>query len=134
MKKQTLAYLLITFTISWTEQYFIIKGDGIQNPSRAFALMWTPGLVGIACSLFFNRNVKPLAFKMPSLKSLGIAYFTPALAAVLIILLIVICGITEYQFNPTLIEKKRRTIWCLNCRPGDGSNPWYDRAYRKSFG
>jgi membrane protease YdiL (CAAX protease family) len=43
---------------------------------------------------------------LPSLKSLGIAYFTPVLAAVLIILLIVICGITEFQFSPALIEKK----------------------------
>lgn len=106
MKKQTLAFVLITFTISWIEQYFIIKGDGIQNPARAFALMWTPGLVGIACSLFFNRSVNPLALKVPSLKSLGISYFTPVLAAILVIFLIVICGITEFQFSPALIEKK----------------------------
>jgi hypothetical protein len=32
MKKQTLAFVLITFTISWIEQYFIIKGDGHSKP------------------------------------------------------------------------------------------------------
>ena len=103
---QALAFVVTTFLISWTEQYFIIKGDGIQNSTRAFALMWTPGLVGLFYSLFFDRNFKALGIKLPNIKSLLIAYFIPALTAVIIVGCLVMFKITDFQINPELIEKK----------------------------
>ncbi len=104
--KQAAVFVAVTFLISWTEQYFIVKGDGIQNPLRAFALMWTPGLVGIICSLFFDRNIKALAIKIPTVRSLLLAYFIPALAAALIVGLLVLFNQAEFQVSQKLIEKK----------------------------
>lgn len=104
--QQAAIFVGITFLISWIEQYFIIKGDGIQNPVRAFALMWTPGLVGILCSMVFDKNIKPIAVKLPSLKSLAIAYFVPALTAVFIVGLLVLAKQADFQISPKLIEKK----------------------------
>ena len=104
--RQAALFVILTFMISWIEQYFIIKGDGIQNPVRAFALMWTPGLVGILCSMVFDKKIKPIAFKIPSLKALAIAYFIPALAAVLIVGLLVLAKQADFQISPKLIEKK----------------------------
>lgn len=104
--QQAAFFVALTFLISWTEQYFIIKGDGIQNPVRAFALMWTPGLVGILCSIMFDKSFKPIAFKLPSLKSLAIAYFVPAITAVFIVGLLVLAQQAEFQVSSKLIEKK----------------------------
>lgn len=104
--QQAIVFVVITFLISWTEQYFIVKGDGIQNPVRAFALMWTPGLVGILCSMIFDKNIKAIAFTFPSLKSLAIAYFVPAVTAVFIVGLLILSQQAEFQISPKLIEKK----------------------------
>ncbi len=112
-KKQAFAFVATTFLISWTEQYFIIKGDGIQNPVRAFVLMWTPGLVGIFCSYLFDRNFKALGFKVPSIKSLVISYFVPALTAAFIIGLLVLFKFADFEISPRLIEKKGSILAAL---------------------
>jgi len=104
--KQPLIFVTLTFLVSWTEQYFIIKGDGIQNPVRAFALMWTPGIVGILCSIYFDRNFKALAIRVPNFKSVLLAYFLPAFTAVLIVGLLVLFRQADFQVSPKLIEKK----------------------------
>lgn len=104
--RQAIFFVLLTFTISWVEEYFIIKGDGIENPARAFCLMWTPGLVGIFCSILFDRNLKPIAFRRPKLKPLLIAYIVPALTAALIIFLLVSFSLSDFQVSPKLIAKK----------------------------
>jgi membrane protease YdiL (CAAX protease family) len=99
-------FVAITFLISWTEQYFIIRGDGINNPVRAFALMWTPGCVGVFCSLYFDRNLKPLAIQLASIKSFFISYGVPAFSAILMVALLVIFRGAEFEMSSTLIEKK----------------------------
>lgn len=105
-RSQILVFIFFTFLFSWIEQYFIIKGDGVQNTLRTFFLMWTPGIIGAICTLVFDRNLKALAIKVPTLKSLGIAYVVPAITAVLIVLLLVIFSMAEFQVSPQLIEKK----------------------------
>lgn len=104
--QQAAIFVILTFIISWIQQYFIIKGDGIQNPIRAFFLMWTPGLVGIFCSLVFDKSIKSMAFRYPKLKLLGIAYLIPAITAVLIVGLLVLGKQADLQISPQLIEKK----------------------------
>lgn len=99
-------FIGLTFAISWLEQYFIIRGDGIQNPVRAFCLMWTPGLVGIVCSALMDRNLKAIAFRWPPIKALATAYLAPVVAAVLIVALLVFFSMAEFQVSPRLIEKK----------------------------
>ncbi len=101
---QALTFVLTTLFISWTQQYFIIKGDGISNPVPVFALMWTPGLVGIFCAFYFDRNFKSLGINRPSISSLLISYFTPVLAAVVMVTLLVMFNISEFQVSPKLIE------------------------------
>jgi membrane protease YdiL (CAAX protease family) len=68
--------------------------------------MWTPGIVGAVCTLVFDRNIKALAIKVPSIKSLGIAYIVPAITAVLTVLLLITFSMAEFEVSPQLIEKK----------------------------
>lgn len=103
---QVITFLVLTFLISWIEEYFIVRGEGIKNPLRSFCLMWTPGIVGIACSLFFDRNLKSLALRLPTVKSVVIAYFVPAITAVLMVGLLDATSMVEFQISPQLIEKK----------------------------
>lgn len=105
-KKQAALFVFTTFLISWIEQYFIITGGGIQNQVRTFALMWTPGLVGILYSYVFDRNFKALAFTRPTLKAMVWAYFVPALTAVLILGLLLLFKFAEFEVSPKAIEKK----------------------------
>jgi membrane protease YdiL (CAAX protease family) len=105
-RTQVLIFLFFTFAISGVEQYFIINGGGIQDLARVFCLMWTPGIVGIICAFVFDRNAQSLAIKRPSLKTLAIAYFAPAITSVLIVALLVVFSLAEFQISPHLIEKK----------------------------
>lgn len=103
---QATVFVVVTFVVSWTQQYFIITGDGIQNTARPFVHMWTPGLVGIFCAIIFEKKIKSIALKVPSFKSLAIAYFVPAVIAALIIGLLVLAQQAEFQVSPKLIESK----------------------------
>lgn len=103
--QQAAIFVVVTFAISWIEQYFIIMGDGIENPVRAFALMWTPGLVGLALSYIFDRNLQSLGFKFPTWKSLAIAYVVPIVTAVSIVGCLVATQQAEFQISPKLIGK-----------------------------
>ena len=105
-KTQALLFVLTTFVISWLQQYFIIKGDGVQNQVRVFALMWTPGLVGIFFSILFDRNLKPLGLKKPTLNSMLLAYLIPAVTAALIVGLLLAFNVTTFEVSPRAIEKE----------------------------
>jgi membrane protease YdiL (CAAX protease family) len=101
----TILFVVTTYVISWAEQARTIQNGHGQNSLDGLFLMWTPGIIAIICSVIFYRNVKVLAFKKPSLKSLGIAYLVPALIAVATALLLIVFKISELEISPAAIEK-----------------------------
>lgn len=106
LKNQVIAFLLVTFTISWIEVYFIASTpEGIKNSFRAFALMWTPGLVGLTLSWLFGWKFKDIGFKRGHWRDYLISYAVPAVTAVLILFTLVFTGLGEFEISPKLIEK-----------------------------
>ena len=104
-KFQIIVFIILTFTISWTEEYFIAKSGGIQNSLRAFCLMWTPGIVGLILSFYFGSRFKDIGFRKGNLKSYLLAYFVPAITSLLILILLILTGLGEFQIDPILIDR-----------------------------
>ena len=104
-KAQAIIFILITFAISWTIQYFMIHGQGIMDVSTDMALMWTPGVVGIVLSLAFGHKLKDIGFKIGSISNYLIAYAIPAVTALLILALLIFFGLGSFEIKPSLFEK-----------------------------
>jgi uncharacterized protein len=100
-----LIFIILTYLVSWLEQARTIQNGHSQNSLDGFFLMWTPGLVGFLCSLFINRNINDLAIKKPTFKSLAMAYLVPAVTAVCVFALLILFNISEFEINPSAIEK-----------------------------
>lgn len=105
-KFQAIVFIFATFIISAIEEYFIIRDSGMNNLLRIVALMWTPGLIGFALALIFDRNLQSLGFKNPDWKSTIAAYCVPAVAAMLIVLLLIASRVAEFEIGEDLILKK----------------------------
>ncbi len=105
-KKQILVFLFLTFFFSGLIQLkFVIDGDFTKNAGLVFLLMWTPGLSGLLCSWVFDRSFKPIGFKKPSLKELGISYAFPFLAATLVFFLLLLFKINTFGINGPVFEQ-----------------------------
>lgn len=98
-------FVSLTYLVSWTEQARTIQNGQSQNSLDGFFLMWTPGIVALLCSFFFNRNFKDLALKMPTLRSLVTAYLVPAVSASTVLGLLIVFGVSKFEINPSAIEK-----------------------------
>ncbi|MBS1969993.1 MAG: CPBP family intramembrane metalloprotease [Bdellovibrionales bacterium] len=110
LKAQLITFLLITFLISWIEVYFIAKAEaGIKDNARVFALMWTPGLVGLVLSWVFGWRFKDIGFKLGKWRYYLWAYLVPAVTAVLILIALITTGLGEFQLSPKLLEKAGST-------------------------
>ena len=105
-KTQIAIYVAITFAVSWSIQYLMIRGRGINDIGLDLLLMWTPGLVAICLSIFVFRNFKDIGFRFGQLKYYGMAYAIPAATACLILLTLIALGQGEFEVNPALIQKK----------------------------
>jgi membrane protease YdiL (CAAX protease family) len=105
-RAQAAAFVLITFALSWSEQYYTIHAGIGQNSLYGLALMWTPGLVAIALSLLFGQKLKDLAFRRPDWKSLALAYAIPATASLVVFGLVIAFGFGEFELNPAALAKK----------------------------
>lgn len=105
-KNQAVIFVLTTFIISGVEEYFVIRDNGMNDLLRIIALMWTPGLVGFALALIFDRNLQSLGFKKPDWKSILAAYCVPAIAAMLIVLLLIASRVADFEIGEDLILKK----------------------------
>lgn len=102
-RQQLAVFLAATFAISLFLEFYIIKRVGTVNGLWTYALMLVPGLVAIACTLYFNNSGKiekhDLALWMPNPKYFALAYAVPALAAVAVLLISVVSGIGAFQFT-----------------------------------
>lgn len=105
IKTPAFIFVSLTYLVSWIEQARTIQNGQSQNSIDGFFLMWTPGLVALLCSLFFNKNLKDLALKIPTLKSLATAYLVPAVYAATVLGLLILFGISEFEINPSAIDK-----------------------------
>lgn len=106
LRAQLVTFLLITFLISWIEVYFIAKGEaGIKDNARVFALMWTPGLVGLVLSWVFGWKFKDIGFKLGNWRNYVWSYLVPAVTAVLILVILIATGLGDFEISPKLLEK-----------------------------
>lgn len=106
LKAQVAIFLLVTFTISWFEVYFIVSSsEGIENQARAFGLMWTPGIVGLALSWVFGWKFKDIGFKLGNWRYYAVSYLVPAATAILILVTLVFTSLGEFEISPKLLEK-----------------------------
>jgi uncharacterized protein len=106
LKSQVLTFVLVTFAISWTLQYFMIGDAGVQKTTITFALMWIPGLAGMLFSLLFGWRLADIGFKFGNWRNYLWAYFLPAAISALILLALVGSGLGSFELSPELIEKK----------------------------
>lgn len=114
LKAQIYIFLGLTFSISWIEEYFIIKSaEGVGNQLSVLALMFTPGLVGIFCSFIFGHQFRDIGFKLGKFRYYLIAYTLPILAAILVFCGLIVLGIDHFEISPTIIEKQGGLIGAL---------------------
>lgn len=106
LKAQIICFLILTFALSWTQEYFMIQGAGVQSSASAFLLMWTPGIVGLLLSLVFGWKLKDIGFRLGNWKYYLASYFVPACAAILILCALLIFNLGQFELNPTVLDKK----------------------------
>ncbi len=103
--KKIIAYLIPTFLISAGIQYYAITYKAL-NLTTVSLLMWTPGVVAIACSLLFGAKFQDLAlFSRFKIKHLATGFFIPVIVAASILSLLLIFGIDQFQIHPWLVKK-----------------------------
>jgi membrane protease YdiL (CAAX protease family) len=106
LKTQLLSFLILTFTISWCEVYFIVSSEaGIHNTARALALMWTPGVVGLVLSWVFGWRFKDIGFKIGNWRHYLVSYAVPAVTSLLILFALLLFGLGDFEISPKLIER-----------------------------
>ncbi len=94
---QILTFLFGTFLLSAILQVYIIKEIKTVNTFAFVFLMWIPGAVGIACSKSFRHKFRDLAMIKPGHRSLAYAYAIPAVAAVIMFLILVVFDIGSFR-------------------------------------
>lgn len=95
---QATVFVVVTFVVSFYFQYqFIFQGGLEANRGLIPILMWTPGIIGILCSLAFGHRLKDLGFRSFGGKDLLIAYGVPVVAAILLLVLSTIWGVAELK-------------------------------------
>ena len=105
-KFQIICFVLITFLVSWSEEYWMIKQNkGVENTLATFCLMWTPGLVGLILSFCFGNRFREIGFRKGNLKSYLLAYFIPAATSVLVLVALLLSGIGTFGLSPALAAK-----------------------------
>ncbi|WP_142696723.1 CPBP family intramembrane glutamic endopeptidase [Bdellovibrio sp. NC01] len=108
-KFQILIFLLLTFLFSWSIEYVMIRGAGVNDMGLTFLLMWTPGICGILCAALF-KDIGSLGFKWGNLKSYALAYGIPAATAMLILGLLI--ATKEGSFNGE-VSSTKVTRWFI---------------------
>jgi membrane protease YdiL (CAAX protease family) len=91
-------FLASTFAISAFFEFLIIRKHTI-NTFLVLPLMWTPGLVAIACSNGFKNQLRDLSLNRSSRRMVGLAYLVPATAALLTFIICVATDIGRINFS-----------------------------------
>lgn len=106
-RTQALVFVVITYLLSYIQQYFIITQSTIQDAPRTLVLMWTPGLVAIAMSLAVGNGLNDLRlkFSFKNWRTLALAYLVPAISAVLILILLNLTGIAKFEVDPAVVNR-----------------------------
>jgi membrane protease YdiL (CAAX protease family) len=105
-RAQIYVFLIITFSISAAFQFKIIFDGGLDtNQNLILPLMWTPGIVGLLCSLLFGHRWHDIGFRYCSWKQICLAYALPACTAILILVLLLLFGIDSFGMREKYIEK-----------------------------
>lgn len=91
-------FLLLTAFID-AGPYLLMARSGY---TRDFALlwMWSPALVALATSLVFDRSIKGLGWKIPTLRNLLIAFAVPLTYSILIHGTVWVTGLGSFQPEP----------------------------------
>ena len=106
LKTQVSIFLILTFALSWVQQYMMIAAGRDANSSATFFLMWTPGLVGLFLSIMFGGKLKDIGFRLGSWRYYLLAYAVPAGTAILILASLIAFGFGKFEMSASLIEKK----------------------------
>ena len=106
IKFQIIIYIVTTFILSWSVQYIMINGEGVDDLALDFLLMWTPGLVALILSFLLFRDFKTIGFKLCSWRFFSLAYAIPAVTAVLILGTLILIGQGQFEVSPALVLKK----------------------------
>lgn len=95
--KPLLAFAFGTTVLTFIFQYLILAEAKTIRTLWVVPLMWTPGLVALACSNYFNFGFRDLAMIRPLKKSMIYAYVVPLGAAVLTLALLVLIDIGDLK-------------------------------------
>lgn len=106
LRSQVIFFLLFTFAFSWGQIYFITKApEGMENPVRVIALMWTPGLIALFLSWLFGSKFRDIGFKIGNWRYYLISYAIPVAAAFFILSMLLVFGLSSFEINPKLLQK-----------------------------
>jgi membrane protease YdiL (CAAX protease family) len=88
----------------------MIKHGGINNLTLDFALMWTPGIIGLFCSFIWGNGISDIGFKVGKLKYYLYSYAIPTYTAILIFLLLLIFRIDTFEISPHLLKNSESLL------------------------
>lgn len=111
-KKSLIIYLVLTFGLTGLILSLILGGMnylpliGNIRISLGWCLMWTPGIVGIICSLLSGNRLKDLGLGQFSIKWGLISYLIPLIVTLITFSLLLIFKISQFNINPDIVAAK----------------------------
>lgn len=117
-RKKIFTYLALVLILSSIIYVFIISSGSLQSYGGAlvFALMWVPGISGMATQLLYEHTLRGMGWKLGKARYLLLAYFIPLIYCLIVYGITWVTGLGKFP-NPDMVTQIAEAYGQANSSP-----------------